>query len=1153
MGTQTDRDGIIGELEALSAKRLTPCLSLVIEETADYLFTLSTSSRLDQKNQDQCYHAFTLLQGASKIITSEIASTISCSFEHYTFPAENDEVAGENEASALSLVPLEDFEDTLAIEKIVRAGTERFWIELESIMLRIASGLAIEPDAIELPVSPRTICSAYRQSLQNIDFPRAFLVDADSAFVRKLLPELASIYRELNEHLASLNLLPNIEEELKQTGSRLLLPKATSRDGHVTPDRQQDADPHSSAAYPQTSTVSDLEIPATDESGLIHSADWVDSFAINTLSHQSQSVAFSRSSPVAQVQPSELIKASGGRTNFTPSRLMPPTRDEKSGARLLQSAENLLSVNPSSTLEIESESLHIAHAVTALRRGELSARYTIDTLIEAIGFTPKAAVYDRLVEAFKISSGLFDYVFDRTSPPSNLLPPLAAMELCFLELSLIDQQFLIDSEHPGRLLIDRVADLVTLLPRGKERHLSGFIEIIGELNQRFDGSPVALRYATTAVTDLSTALIAQQRLNRDRLIARENAADRIDGARANVLATLRRAVGTQKQSSYLVKVIKEGLFDQWVVDVLKGATSQDLEDRISLLIRFMGSESVEPDLSLDLSDLSELFGDVMSQRPSVRAALEDCVNERDQATLEAVNTDAALGASLDLTPAELERRLVQRPRLARAVRAVRKLSVDTWFLHKSGADHRYLQVVWVNRHNTRFVLSDERGVKQRDISILQLAFELGRSLKTLTTLEQLSLVEQTLFSKLSETKDDLSQAFEDGSGDSSNRLLHEIERSLRRARRIGVTESTVSFTSTIDSSREALEAALAENGLTCRTIEKPTASQVCAILISTESALITEIISDLLAQDTVADLVIEPIDPQTIPDASILLDRLLNRKAQPKTEQANETELALVAPKSLDDAIQEAFARLEPIAQEIRLQPVIRVGTAAGSAPESAYLIAGQHSGSDDPSAENQFRQRDIRIATNLIELKEACRLLQIAESTRGTPTHLLLRLCPETCLHPTALDHILTLISEHTVGTSQLSFLVPDSVQIRESITCHRLTNALSSIGCHIVIENYNPARSSSEAIYKLHASDIILETEFWERAAQTEPWATVLPQIIADVHHILGHSVTVRNPLVTHNIESSGVDYIERQSAVAVSPSEFLHHFSDPSSVNA
>ena len=111
------------------------------------------------------------------------------------------------------------------------------------------------------------------------------------------------------------------------------------------------------------------------------------------------------------------------------------------------------------------------------------------------------------------------------------------------------------------------------------------------------------------------------------------------------------------------------------------------------------------------------------------------------------------------------------------------------------------------------------------------------------------------------------------------------------------------------------------------------------------------------------------------------------------------------------------------------------------------------------------------------------------------------------------------------------------------EALSEKRLTHALRSIGCHIVMANYNPARSSSKAIHELHASDIILEANFWERAARIEPWATVLRQIISDVHHILGHTVTVRNPRVTHDIESSGIDYIERHSAVALSPTEFLH----------
>ena len=36
---------------------------------------------------------------------------------------------------------------------------------------------------------------------------------------------------------------------------------------------------------------------------------------------------------------------------------------------------------------------------------------------------------------------------------------------------------------------------------------------------------------------------------------------------------------------------------------------------------------------------------------------------------------------------------------------------------------------------------------------------------------------------------------------------------------------------------------------------------------------------------------------------------------------------------------------------------------------------------------------------------------------------------------------------------------------------------------------------------------------------------------QLIADTHHILGQSVSVRDPAVTDNIEHTGVDYIERE----------------------
>ena len=216
------------------------------------------------------------------------------------------------------------------------------------------------------PLAPEPSAALTDNRFRTSISPRAFLVDADSAFVRKLLPELAGIYRALNEHLASLGLLPDIEAELKQTGSRLLIQTNTRHDGSTSA-RIQDADFDARAADLAVESTETVATSVPSNHRLIHSAEWVDTFTVNALSGQTTLAPFSRASPSRQLQPDELLEASGGRANFTPNRLLPPVRDEAGGARLLKNAENLLSSSQSSTLEIESESLRIAHEVATLR------------------------------------------------------------------------------------------------------------------------------------------------------------------------------------------------------------------------------------------------------------------------------------------------------------------------------------------------------------------------------------------------------------------------------------------------------------------------------------------------------------------------------------------------------------------------------------------------------------------------------------------------------------------------------------------------------------------------------------------------------------------------------------------------------------------
>ena len=214
---------------------LEPCFSLVIEQTADYLFTLSASHRPDRDNQDRCFEAFTSLQQASGNIMLRMLQDLQTNWGAALWPqprqnASREEAEQSKRGAEVRLIDLNEFEDTLAIEKIVRVSTERFWLPLlplEAISIRLAQHLNRDPATIYLPISPRSICISYRAALDTIEFPRQFLVDADSAFVRQLLPELQGIYDDLAELLANAGLAPDIEHTLETTGSQFLLARQT--------------------------------------------------------------------------------------------------------------------------------------------------------------------------------------------------------------------------------------------------------------------------------------------------------------------------------------------------------------------------------------------------------------------------------------------------------------------------------------------------------------------------------------------------------------------------------------------------------------------------------------------------------------------------------------------------------------------------------------------------------------------------------------------------------------------------------------------------------------------------------------------------------------------------------------------------------------
>ena len=1128
MGDVSGSKTVVNALKQQTLERLQPRLSLVIEETADYLFSLSTSTRLDPANQNHCYDAFVMLQAQTKPIVGQICSAVGASFDllkdNQTGPTD---APMPEETAELALLDLEVFEETLAIEKIVRASTERFWVDLESLMFRLGSVLATPADTVKLPVSPYLLCSAYRQALRDIEFPRRFLIDADSAFARKLLPELADIYQSLNAYLKDMGLLPNIEEELTQTGSRILI-----NHGNRQADSPRSTVKQSGPEIDEGAQLTD----AADIHRLIHETDWINALSVDITASSVSVRPFSNQRVNEVPVPLDQLQAAGGKHTFIPTRIAPPNRDDASRNRLLSSTEHLLERRPPPSLEMESECLRVARALSKARSEEKQGRLDYEQLRELIGFEPQVAVAERLREAQKISAQLFNYLLDRLAPSNEQILVFANLELCFLELALVDPHFLIEGDHPGRLLVDRLTDLATLFPRGDTKYLDSLVNLMKELTTKFDGASSTLSAASNGLSELSLKLIKQQRQNKDRLITRENARDKIDHARLLLIETLNTKFTDKPAKQGLIDSVAVVFIDRWVVSLLKGTPISAIEGEIDILFQTAHDASDQLTLEQQIQHLADQVNLPSELTKEARQALEglflpstDIGRVPDTWTLD-----------IDLTPQQLDTLLSTRPRLKRAAAAIQKIPVETWFRYGAEQDYRYLQIVWVNRHGTRFVLTDERGLKQRDLSIIQLALELDRSLKRLSTVERLSLVEQTLFSKLSALQDDVSQRFSRASEDAASKLAHELERIARRIRRTSVNVFAVGFTLTEEISSHNLENALSDTKAPVGSICRLSNSRVC-VLSSLEPEAIRKLVRATFGETEIYDFTTKELDEtaaldiQNLIDALTAQDGLVEQATPPPNDKT-------VMPLILDNAVAEAVDQMAPHAQAIRLRSIIRVPVAHPENVEAAFRLESPYESSELLRWETASEQRSIRIASNLIELEELCKLLRDCERHQRVRPHLVLRLNADTCLHAGAQDRILSLISEYAVGTSQISFLISDSLQLRDSAICQRLTRALRSIGCHIVLDQYNPERAGEKSPAQLNATEIIIDSHFWERAAQSDPWKSLLPQLIADTHHILGQSVCVRNPSITDSIEQTGIDYIERESDVLLSTSELL-----------
>ena len=122
-------------------------------------------------------------------------------------------------ADTLSLVEVDDYERSLALETIAKRTTDKYLSELHALAQRLSALLGGRPLAIEqLPANPMQIIRMFDPASRKLEVEKEVRLVFYTLFDRYVMSRLGELYSTFNKRLIDLGILPNIKFEYQRFG-----------------------------------------------------------------------------------------------------------------------------------------------------------------------------------------------------------------------------------------------------------------------------------------------------------------------------------------------------------------------------------------------------------------------------------------------------------------------------------------------------------------------------------------------------------------------------------------------------------------------------------------------------------------------------------------------------------------------------------------------------------------------------------------------------------------------------------------------------------------------------------------------------------------------------------------------------------------------
>lgn len=518
------------------------------------------------------------------------------------------------------------------------------------------------------------------------------------------------------------------------------------------------------------------------------------------------------------------------------------------------------------------------------------------------------------------------------------------------------------------------------------------------------------------------------------------------------------------------------------------------------------------------------------------------------------------------------KRVEQLPRLRRWLQRVEALEPGAKLRYR-GADgrQRKMRLVWVSEDRDQFAFVNERGQKIADMSAIQLARQLSRGAQMPTPVDEMSVLDQSMFGTLEQAQKTLSF---DRNRDSVTQLingeslLYQLQRTLRHAQAKGSEHAFLLLD--IDNFAMVNEVfddtsgdqVLSEFGRVLAQINDRRAltarmeGDEFGILLTYRDTDEARRIADKIRKDIAASSL--TINGEMISfTVSVGIASVLQTSASPAsiTQQARQA-LALAKTQGKDQVVvfdidqaevmnyklERASSRkqlddaMSTDSLVLRAQPIVQSAVDGREGAKHHYEIL---LSLRDDDGELQSPQDFIMSAerfgyVTLVDrwvLKETFSWISQLMDTQKVVPELSINLSGTSITDNDFLDYVLEQISEYGVGTSKLCFEITETGAIDNLPRAADFVRTLKNIGCKFSLDDFGTGLASHKYLKELPVDYVKIDGTFiTDIHNNTTDYA--MTKSINDLAHFLGQKTVaecVENLEIVPALREIGIDYLQ------------------------